>query len=88
LTPYVQTRLLEEIDPECHWFLLDVSRQELSRRLNARTDHFMSPSLLEDQLKALSAPDHAHRINGEQSIPQICNDILAVILHANETRTP
>ena len=79
LTPYVQNRFLAEIDPECHWFLLDVSRQELSRRLSTRTDHFMPPSLLDDQLEALSAPAQAHRINGEQTIPQICEDIRALI---------
>ena len=79
LTPYVQNRFLEEVQPQSHWFLLDVSREELSRRLNARTDHFMPPSLLDDQLLALSAPKLAHRINGEQTIPQICNDILALV---------
>lgn len=79
LTPYVQSRFLEDIDPNCHWFLLDVSRKELSRRLNARVDHFMSPTLLDDQLNALSAPDGAHRVDGEQTIEQICHDILALI---------
>ena len=79
LTPYVQGRFLEEIVPVTHWFLLDVSREELSRRLSARPDHFMPSSLLDDQLQALSAPEQAHRINGEQTISQICNDILALI---------
>ena len=79
LTPYVQGRFLAEVNPITHWFLLDVSREELSRRLSARLGHFMPPSLLDDQLQALSAPQQAHRVNGEQTISQICNDILALI---------
>lgn len=88
LTPYVQNRFLSEVDRDCQWFLLDVSRQELSRRIKSRVDHFMPPSLLDDQLQALAAPDYAHRINGERSIPQICTHILDVILNADENRTP
>ncbi|MFN3211578.1 MAG: gluconokinase [Henriciella sp.] len=78
LTPYVQERLSGELEPECHWFLLEVSEAELARRLSSRKDHFMPASLLQDQLEALSAPNEAHRINGEQSIERICADILGL----------
>ena len=79
LTPYVQERLREELQPECHWYLLEVSEAELARRLSARKDHFMPASLLQEQLKALTAPDQASRINGEQTIELICADILSRI---------
>jgi gluconokinase len=79
LTPYVQERLRDELQPECHWFLLEVSEAELASRLSARKDHFMPASLLQDQLMALSAPSQAHRINGEQNIDQICANILSLI---------
>ena len=79
LTPYVQSRLSDEIEPTCHWFLLSVSREELKRRLSRRSDHFMPASLLDDQLQALTVPEHVHQVNGEQSIAQICADILSLI---------
>ena len=79
LTPYVQDRFIKELSPQIHWFLIDVSREELARRLALRSDHFMPASLLDDQLNALSAPKDAHRINGEQSIEEICNQIRILI---------
>ena len=79
LTPYVQERLHKELQPECHWYLLEVSEAELARRLSARKDHFMPASLLQEQLKALTAPNQAHRIDGEQTIELICADILSRI---------
>lgn len=79
LTPYVQDRFLKEIDPQIHWFLIDVSREELARRLNSRANHFMPASLLDDQLKALTAPADAHRIKGDQTIAEICNQIRILI---------
>ena len=79
LTPYVQNRLSDEVEPTCHWFLLDVSREELSRRLSNRPDHFMPATLLDEQLRALTVPKRVHRVNGEQSVPQICADILGLI---------
>lgn len=79
LTPYVQDRFLKEIDPQIHWFLIDVPREELARRLNSRANHFMPASLLDDQLKALSAPADAHRIKGDQTIEEICNQIRILI---------
>lgn len=79
LTPYVQGRLRTELNVECHWFLLDVSREELARRLSDRKDHFMSPALLDDQLAALSTPENAIRINGERTIEQIRDEILSLV---------
>lgn len=79
LTPYVQGRLRTELDVKCHWFLLDVSREELAQRLSGRQDHFMSPTLLDDQLDALSAPEDAIRINGERAIEQIRDEVLSLV---------
>mgnify|MGYP001799675422 CR=1 FL=1 len=79
LTPYVQQRLSEEVEPVCHWFLLNVSREELNRRLSSRQEHFMPASLLDDQLSALNPPEQVQHINGEQPISQICADILDLV---------
>lgn len=79
LTPYVQNRLLNEIQRPCRWILLDVPRDVLDARLNARKDHFMPATLLEDQLSALSPPDDALWINADQTVSAICDDICATL---------
>lgn len=72
LTPYVQSRLKNDLLRACVWILLDVPKAELSRRLNTRTDHFMPASLLDDQLAALTPPQDAHIIDASQSIEDVC----------------
>ena len=43
-------------DIEIGFVLLDVPRDVLERRIDARVDHFMPPSLLDDQLATLEQP--------------------------------
>ncbi len=49
-------RIRHRADRPVHFLHLDVSRDELERRIMARTDHFMPPSLLDDQLATLEWP--------------------------------
>lgn len=76
LTPYVQSRLREEISRACKWFLIDVPADVLAQRMRARTDHFMPVALLDSQLAALTVPHDAHAIEGNQSVTQICAEIM------------
>lgn len=82
LTPYVQGRLQNDLQSACIWILLDVPKAELSRRLKARTHHFMPASLLDDQLAALAPPANAHIVDASQSIEAVCTAI-ADLLHTD-----
>lgn len=77
LTPYVQSRLRDETPHKCHWWLIDVPRAVLERRMHARQDHFMPANLLESQLASLSPPKDVTRIDGDQSLENICDEILS-----------
>lgn len=77
LTPYVQSRLRDETQHKCHWWLIDLPRAVLERRMNARQEHFMPANLLESQLASLSPPKDATRIHGDQSLENICDEILS-----------
>jgi len=79
LTPYVQNRLRKQVKRTCFWILIDVPQEVLKQRLTARTEHFMPVELLADQLAALSTPADAVRVNGNQAIPAICDQILQAI---------
>ena len=45
--------------PEVQLFMLDGNKDVLSSRMDARTDHFMPPSMLDSQLKTLEPLDPA-----------------------------
>ena len=77
LTPYVQDRLRNEVDRPCKWVLIDVPAEVLKQRMTARTEHFMPVELLENQLSSLHPPANARRINGDQPIAIICDQILS-----------
>ncbi|MEM8724101.1 MAG: gluconokinase, GntK/IdnK-type [Pseudomonadota bacterium] len=76
LTPYVQSRLREASDRNVRFVLLDLPREVLAKRLEARTDHFMPSSLLESQLDALRAPQDAIVVDASQSVDAIVAKIL------------
>ena len=77
LTPYVQSRLLDDTKHECRWWLIDLPRGVLEKRLTARLNHFMPVNLLDSQLASLSPPSDARRIHGDQPIDSICNTIVS-----------
>lgn len=77
LTPYVQSRLRDESSRSCQWWLIDLPRDVLERRIRARQNHFMPPELIDSQLASLTPPEDAIRIDGEQPISKICEEIIA-----------
>ncbi|MEO1553010.1 MAG: gluconokinase, GntK/IdnK-type [Pseudomonadota bacterium] len=77
LTPYVQSRLRDEIHGTCQWLLIEVPPDELRRRMTARKDHFMPVELLDNQLASLTPPIGVRRINGAQTMTKICDEILS-----------
>ncbi|MEO9969877.1 MAG: gluconokinase, GntK/IdnK-type [Hyphomonadaceae bacterium] len=79
LTPYVQTRLLNEVKRSIIWVLLEVPADVLQARLEARTDHFMPASQLQDQLAALKAPEGALLIDADRSVAEITDSIRSAL---------
>lgn len=87
LTQYVQKRLIQDLSYECMWILLNVPAPELSRRLKARTDHFMPESLLNDQLAALTPPDDAFCLDGGKPVDEICDAIIELCAQNPDRRS-
>lgn len=54
---------------------LKVSRHVLQRRIDARRDHFMPPSLLDSQLRTLEEPAESLWVDGAQPPDAIVQDI-------------
>lgn len=76
LTRYVQDRLRRESGRVVQFVLLDVNREELKSRLEAREDHFMPARLLDSQLAALDPPPDALRIDARAKPGAIARAIL------------
>lgn len=79
LTKYVQERLARDIDREVRFVLLDVSREELAKRLEDREDHFMPGSLLSSQLDALDPPTDAIRVDAERPVAEVVHAVLTAL---------
>ena len=77
LNPFVRERLCEKSSRPCIFVWLDVPRHILKDRLEARTDHFMPATLLDDQLQALQPPKDGIRINGNQPVDIVCQQVLS-----------
>ena len=76
LTPYVQDRLISEINRRVHFVLLLPSREDLRTRLENRIDHFMPASLLDDQLSALTIPGDVIQLT-PGPVEGLCRELLA-----------
>ena len=63
LNDFVRDRLKERSKRHIEWIYLDISRDELLRRLNRRKNHFMKADLLDSQLDAMQPPKEAFKIN-------------------------
>ncbi len=81
LTRYVQDRLQAVPNRETLFVLLDAPRKTLAARMRNREDHFMPVSLLDSQLDALDAPDSAIRVDAEQPVSAIVQQLSAALEH-------
>ena len=59
------------VGPGVVFVFLQVSRDELLRRLTSRSDHFMPPTLLDSQFEALETPNDAIIVDADQSPDEI-----------------
>jgi gluconokinase len=66
----------DEGEREIRFVHLDVSPDELHRRLVARHNHFMPAELLASQLATLEESHTALRVNGEQPVASIVTSII------------
>lgn len=76
LNSFVREQLAEKCLRPIQWVYLQVSREELTRRMRARQDHFMKETMIDSQLAALDPPENAHTINGDQSSRVILQDVI------------
>ena len=77
LTPYVQARLRAIASHSVRFFLLEVSRDVLTSRIEGRSSHFMPVSLLDSQLGALVTPHDARVFDGALSVDRIARQMAA-----------
>ena len=56
--------------------LLELTREELEKRLAARHGHFMNPKLLDSQLATLEAPSDAYKVENDKSPEEVAAEIL------------
>lgn len=62
--------------PEIHWILLDGSYQDIFVRLHHRQNHFMNPTLLQDQFDTLEIPEYGFKASIEYSPTEIVHQII------------
>lgn len=79
LNDFVRERLRTGCSRAVHWVYLDVSREELTRRMQARENHFMKEAMLDSQLAAMKPPEDCLRINGNQSVVAILEDVKSAL---------
>lgn len=73
---------LRELAPATLFALLDVPRPVLEQRLSTREGHYMPVSLLDSQLATLESPAPGERVtvlDGERSIPQLAQEVAALL---------
>jgi carbohydrate kinase (thermoresistant glucokinase family) len=71
----VSYRKLLEQENDIVFIYLDVSKEELRRRLEARSDHFMPAALLDSQFEALEVPRDAVVVNASEPPEVIINQL-------------
>lgn len=59
------------------WVFLQGSRDTILQRMNARSDHFMKPAMLDSQLSTLEEPAYGLRVSIEQDVHQITQTLTA-----------
>ena len=83
LNDIVRMRLKNTVNRPCRWILLDVPESILTQRLTQRKGHFMKPSMLNSQLKALEVPMDAIRIDATLSPDTICDEIIRSLINTS-----
>lgn len=76
LNEFVRSRLVLGCRRACKFVWLDLPVDKLNSRLAVRKDHFMPANLLASQLRALDPPTDALHIQAQQSVEDICAEIL------------
>jgi gluconokinase len=62
-----------------HFVLLEVPREVLEHRLAERTNHYMSPALLDSQIATLEMPRDAIRVAADQPPDEVVREIITAI---------
>lgn len=73
--------LSDAIEDRCRWVFLSGDYSTIEERLKGRTDHYMSPSLLQSQFDALEIPANSIMIDIRQSPEAIVEEIISKTSH-------
>ena len=77
LNPEVRQWMRDDLPGAVDFICLQVSRDELSRRLQNRRDHFVGVSLLDSQQRALTLDRYVHVVSGEGAIHEVVKRLKA-----------
>jgi gluconokinase len=64
---------------DLHFVLLEVPKAVLAERLARRTDHYMSPALLDSQIATLESPRDAIRVAADRQPDDVVREIMDAI---------
>ncbi|MEM9572841.1 MAG: gluconokinase, GntK/IdnK-type [Pseudomonadota bacterium] len=76
LTPYVQAELKRAQDRQLVWLYLETDKSLLQERMSTR-QHFMPQSLIDSQIKALTPPVEAIKLDGSLPVRELVNQCKA-----------
>ena len=76
LTPYVQSRLSEDIQRQLTWIWLSAPKDIIAKRLKTRENHFMPEALLDSQYDVLNPPKDAFKIDVSVDVESALTTIL------------
>lgn len=82
LNAFVREKLRDGCARKVHWVYLEVSRAELTRRMQARENHFMKESMLDSQLAAMNPPPDCLHIDGDKQSDQVFRDVKIALREA------
>jgi len=68
-------KLLADSETDLRFVFLDITPEVASARLKSRDSHFMPVSLIESQFQALERPKDAIKINAENSVDRILDEL-------------
>ena len=64
-------KLMNEIERQCTWVYLQGSLERISKRIQSRSEHFFSPTLLQSQFDILQPPEYGEHIDVAASVKEI-----------------
>lgn len=78
LNPIVRDWINQEIEQDVQFVCLSATKEVLLKRLQARSEHFFPPELLDSQFNALELSAEIPCVNVQQPIEKVIRDVLDI----------